>query len=108
MIELSSEASRAYEVKLSGQADPEMDPNTEPPPSNDFAEEPTPGPDEPEYSKLLICQHLVDKPPAAITYLFYQSESENQLHVIESRLDLLLSKILEEDVEEKQPHNSEL
>ncbi|XP_037536830.1 selenocysteine insertion sequence-binding protein 2 [Nematolebias whitei] len=52
MIELSSEASRAYEVKLSGQADPEMDPNTEPPPSNEFAEEPTPEPDEPEYIKF--------------------------------------------------------
>ncbi|XP_013879682.1 selenocysteine insertion sequence-binding protein 2 [Austrofundulus limnaeus] len=55
MIELSSEASRAYEVKLSSleRTDPEEDPSSEsPPPLNDFAEDPNPGPDEPEYMKF--------------------------------------------------------
>lgn len=67
MIELSSEASRAYEVKLSSleRTDPEEDPNSESPPAlND--EDPKPGPDVPEYSKLLQSQHPVETLPPSL------------------------------------------
>ncbi|XP_072243604.1 selenocysteine insertion sequence-binding protein 2 [Leuresthes tenuis] len=60
MIELSSEARRAYEVMVSsleqsGQPDTELEPNAEELEKNSLAEEPNPGPnasEEPEYMKI--------------------------------------------------------
>jgi len=66
MIELSSEARRAYEVMVSsleqsGQPDTELEANAEELEKNSLAEEPIPGPnasEEPEYSKLVFCLHV--------------------------------------------------